>query len=106
MTPCTCGCANLHLVIKESDAQFGLRLVEDNLHLSMDFGEVQRMQEVISPDGEVYDGSYDVVPKVEQQVLPTAQKIMKDDVTVRAIPVYEVSNTAGGITVYIAKETE
>ena len=31
---------------------------------------------------------------------------MKDDVTVKKIPFYNVSNTAGGTTVYIGKEVE
>ena len=53
---------------------------------------------------EQYAGNYTVVPKVEKQVLKTKQKVMTADLTVTEIPVYEVSNTSGGTTVYIAKE--
>lgn len=52
----------------------------------------------------VYGGPYEAIPKVEAQTLPTAKKLMTDDVTVHGVPFYEVSNDQGGNTVYIAKE--
>lgn len=58
------------------------------------------------PTPETYDGEYMVTPSPEAQVLETAKKLMKDDVTVKKIPFYNVSNTAGGSTVYIGKEVE
>lgn len=54
--------------------------------------------------GEPYEGPYDVTPKVTAQTLPTAKKLMRDDVSVRAIPYFDVSNQAGGNTIYIANE--
>ena len=54
--------------------------------------------------GEPYEGPYDVTPKVTAQTLPTAKKLMQEDVSVRAIPYFDVSNPAGGNTIYIAKE--
>ena len=57
-----------------------------------------------SNDVQVYDGPYEAIPKVEAQTLPTAKKLMTDDVTVHGVPFYEVSNDQGGNTVYIAKE--
>ena len=57
-----------------------------------------------SNDVPVYDGLYEAIPKVEAQTLPTAKKLMTDDVTVHGVPFYEVSNDQGGTTVYIAKE--
>lgn len=54
--------------------------------------------------GEPYEGPYDVTPKVTAQTLPTANKLMRDDVSVRAIPYFDVSNPSGGNTVYIANE--
>ena len=53
---------------------------------------------------EQYAGPYEVVPKVNSQTLSTARKMMRDDITVREVPYYEVSNQFGGNTVYIAKE--
>ena len=54
--------------------------------------------------GEPYEGPYDVTPKVMAQTLSTAKKLMRDDVSVRAIPYFDVSNPAGGNTIYIANE--
>ena len=64
------------------------------------FGEVQ----TVSVGGEVYKGDYAVTPKVEGQTLPTRGKLLTKDVTINSIPVFRVSNTSGGTTVYIASE--
>ena len=50
-----------------------------------------------------YEGSYTVIPAPDEQLLPTAQKYMSDDVTVRAIPYYVVSNDQGGQTTIIGR---
>ena len=55
-------------------------------------------------DVQVYDGPYEAIPKVTAQTLPTAKKLMLEDVSVRAIPYFNVSNPAGGNTIYIANE--
>ena len=49
----------------------------------------------------IYKGDYEVTPAFEQQSLATADKVLKEDVTVKAIPRYDVTNEAGGITTYI-----
>lgn len=52
-----------------------------------------------------YGGEYTVTPEVDTvQTLETAGKYMTNDVTVNAIPDYEVSNEAGGNTFIIGKE--
>ena len=61
---------------------------------------------LVKPDVEYYEGSFDVIPAVSQQVLATADKFMTSDVTVQAIPYYDVSNTKGGSTVYIGTVAE
>lgn len=53
-----------------------------------------------------YDGEYIVTPKVTAQTLETAHKYMWDDVTIKKIPAYDVSNDAGGRTFYIADDLE
>lgn len=53
----------------------------------------------VLPD--LYEGSYEVIPKVKKQYLYTRDKWLKDDVTVHDIPYDEVSNTYG-TTVTIA----
>lgn len=51
--------------------------------------------------GEPYEGEYEVIPKTIDQTLETKKKTMKDDLTVKAIPYYQTSNTAGGYTAII-----
>lgn len=49
-----------------------------------------------------YRGEYDVIPLPRDDiVLPTANRSMSDDVTVRRIPYYETSNPSGGYTAII-----
>ena len=55
---------------------------------------------------DVYAGEYSVTPTVDGTTLETAQKLMSNDVKVNAIPFYEVENTSGGNTVFIADEIE
>lgn len=59
-----------------------------------------------TPDVKIYDGDYEVTPKVDSQTIPTAQKFLTDDMRIKAIPFYNVSNTTGGSTVFIGKELE
>lgn len=43
-----------------------------------------------------YDGEYEVTPKTyEEQILPTKNKRMVNNLTVKKIPQYEVSNDSG-----------
>lgn len=52
----------------------------------------------------VYNGEYEVVPKVGvKTVLQTRDKLLKDDVTVAEIPIHRTSNVTG-TTVYIGKK--
>lgn len=61
-------------------------------------------QSTVAPDVELYDGEYEITPKVDEQLIPTAQKFLTKDMTVKKIPYFDVGNTAGGSTVYIANE--
>lgn len=65
--------------------------------------------EIGRPKGDYakYTGEYEVTPRMnEETVLDTAHKVLGDNVTVKKVPRYDVSNDAGGTTVYIAIETE
>ena len=66
--------------------------------------EMSEAIRAIQTSGEPYGGPYEVTPKVEAQTLPTAKKLMREDISVRAIPYFDVSNPAGGNTIYIANE--
>lgn len=56
---------------------------------------------IISSDAPKYTGVYTVTPETFQQTLYTEGKILVDDVTVKEIPYYEVSNEYNGKTVII-----
>lgn len=75
---------------------------------SSDDGKVLTAQngEWVAAELPKYTGTYTVTPSVDAASVPTAQKYMEDDITINAIPYYDVSNTAGGSTVYIGKELE
>lgn len=51
--------------------------------------------------GELYNGPYTVDPHFAAQVLPTKEKVLREDITVNPIDVALVSNPAGGNTIYI-----
>lgn len=51
-----------------------------------------------------YKGAYEVTPKVTEQSLKTKDKHMTDDVKIKSIPFFNVSNTSGGSTAYIGSE--
>lgn len=67
--------------------------------------EIEIRDVVIQTGGEIiptYEGEYEVTPRVDEPVvLHTKAKRMNDDVTVKKIPQYEVSNAAGGKTLTI-----
>lgn len=77
-----------------------LRLNVNSPKIGMKIGQAV----VVSVGGEPYEGEYEVTPKISSQTLATAKKLMKDDVTVKAIPYFDVSNPAGGQTIYIGSE--
>lgn len=52
---------------------------------------------------QIYNGDYEITPKIEKQVLNTKNKAMIDDVHVNKIPYFETSNDYGK-TIYIGSE--
>lgn len=54
--------------------------------------------------GEPYTGDYVITPKVNEQTMKTKDKVMTDNVTIKSIPFFNVSNNSGGSTVYIGDE--
>lgn len=85
----------------ETDQHLVVDFQESDSVLTVDFGEVT---EVYRDGIQDYAGPYEVTPKVDSQSLPTKGKLMTNDVTINEIPVFRVSNTSGGTTVYIANE--
>ena len=53
-----------------------------------------------------YEGEYEITPKTyDEQILPTKNKKMVDNLKVKKIPQYEVSNSAEGFTLIIGEES-
>ncbi|MBQ3456624.1 MAG: hypothetical protein IJG36_09310 [Synergistaceae bacterium] len=48
-----------------------------------------------------YEGSYEIEPSAGTQVLPTRNRLMTEDITVREIAYQEVTNSSGGKTITI-----
>lgn len=84
--------------------RFNVRFNQQDMQLCARFDRLETVTEFANADP--YTGSYEVTPKVNAQTLPTAQKLMVDDVKVHAIPIFEVSNNDGGETIYIATEVD
>lgn len=51
-----------------------------------------------------FGGNYEIMPKIESQILDTKDKLMSKDVFIKSIPYYEVSNLQGGTTIIIGGE--
>ena len=53
-----------------------------------------------------YEGEYEITPKTyDEQILPTKNKKMVDNLKVKKIPQYEVYNSAEGYTLIIGEES-
>lgn len=62
-------------------------------------------QVIIEGHVENYKGDYTVIPNAHEQiVLKTKERKMLDNITVKKIPYFDVSNEFGGSTVYIGSE--
>lgn len=60
-----------------------------------------------SDDPEAYTGSYEVTPMAySAQTLDTSGKVLSEDLVVNEVPYYQTSNSSGGVTSYIAKESD
>ncbi len=92
----------LKVTFRELSQKLPICFGELNQKLPICFEEVQTVTKYIG--GEKYEGDYGITPKVEAQTMPTKNKVMIDDVTVKAIPFFNVSNNSGGSTVYIGTE--
>lgn len=94
-----CSCCTFEVEF-EDDAAFELEFCDDTA-FEADFG----VYHTIVIGGAEYTGEYSVTPEVDTaQTLETTGKYLTNDVTVKAIPDYEVSNEAGGNTFIIGKE--
>lgn len=86
----------LAIAFDEVDSYISTKFIQTECVFNTDFGEV-----VFIKTDDVYDGDYDVIPRVYQQVLETKDKLMLDDVTVEIIPLAKTINLSNGYTVTI-----
>ena len=82
-----------------SNVKLDAKLNETDERVGANFGEVQTVTEYVG--GELYQGEYEITPKVEAQTLLTAKKVLERNVTIKKIPYAEVQNNANGKTVTI-----
>ena len=92
----------LNVKFSELSRKFGITFSSISKTFDANFGEVQTVTKYIG--GDPYEGDYIVTPRVVEQTMSTKDKVMTDDVTIKSIPFFNVSNESGGSTVYIAKE--
>lgn len=88
----------------QNDRSFFTDLHTDSQKIDTEFSEFQEIG--VIDEIEAYDGPYVVTPAIDSQVLPTSQKRMTDNMTVKAIPYFQTSNPQMGETVYIGSEVE
>lgn len=86
----------LAVCFDEIDSELDVKFIQTECSFNIDFGEV-----VFVHTDDVYDGDYNVIPRVYQQVLETKDKLMLDDVTVEVIPLTKIINLQNGYTVTI-----
>lgn len=70
----------------------------DDGDFTCDFGEI-----LIVHEYDWYEGAYEITPKINEQVMPTQDKTMREDVTIFAIPYAETTNIGGGYTATIGE---
>lgn len=63
--------------------------------------KVTVITDLVGVNAEEYKGSYEVTPSVQEQIMPTASKVMRNDMKIKEIPYAEVSNASGGNTISI-----
>ena len=83
----------------------GLISLQEGTLIGKISSSVNLIGRVSIPSGYKYfNGSYEVIPKVESQMLETKDKLMSEDVHIKSILYYEVSNPQGGTTIIIGGE--
>lgn len=95
--------------VREEKQEKTIRITENGTHEVVPdkdkvLNKVTVVADVIGGNVEEYKGQYEVTPKVEEQTLLTAQKVMRNDIKIKEIPFFEVSNNSGGKTIFIGNE--
>ena len=86
----------LKVDFSEVDFHSTINFIQTECTFNTDFGEI-----FLVKTEDVYEGDYNVIPRVYQQILDTKDKVMLDDVTVEIIPLAKTINLSNGYTVTI-----
>ena len=86
----------------ESTVGVKVNFSSDSMRVDTAFADLQKV--TIRDNATPYTGAYDITPRIDEQTLPTAQKLMTEDMRIKAIPYFETSNNSDGETVYIGSE--
>ena len=86
----------LTISFDEVDSCIAAHFIQTECTFNTDFGEI-----VLVKTDDIYEGDYNVIPRVYQQVLDTKDKVMTNDVTVEIIPLARIMNLSNGYTVTI-----
>ena len=86
----------LFVNFSEINSDIHAKFIQTECSFNANFGEIVQIT-----TGDIYQGDYDVVPRVYQQVLPTKDKVMVDNITIEIIPLTKVINLQNGYTVTI-----
>lgn len=92
--------ADFKVKFTDTGQTFPIQFTGEGKQFPAAMGEVN----VVTVGAVPYEGDYVVTPKPDiAQTLPTKDKLMTDDVQVKAIPYYEMDNKVG-TTVFIGNE--
>ncbi len=93
--------------IKALDSLSGAISIENALRGKLSGDASLKGSICVTKEYDAYAGEYTVTPKAfNSQVLETANKVLKENVTVSEVPYWETRNESNGTTAYIAKEVE
>lgn len=96
----------INVQFKQSNMKLAAELQLNTGSIQLDAAFADYQEVTLQKEADPYTGAYEITPAVESQTLPTAQKLMTQDMQIKAIPYFETSNNSDGKTVYIGSEVE
>lgn len=86
----------LKVSFNEVNSSLEMEFIQNECIFTTNFGEVTLVE-----TNEVYEGDYEVTPRVYSQMLKTKGKFMIDNVLINVIPIAKTINLSNGYTVTI-----
>ena len=84
------------MTVATDNVELPMAVANTNVSIDMNLSAAYTME-----SSAIYDGDYEVTPRLYSQSLETDGKLMEDNVTVYEIPVTTTTNPHGGQTVLI-----